>query len=292
MSHATSPIRVHVIGAGTPLPARTRFGSAWLIDLGGERLLFDCGPAATQKLVRHGFAPTDVDHLFFTHHHFDHDADYGTFVLSRWDQGADSIPDLRVYGPWPTQEITDRLFGTDGAFAYDIAARIGNPSSQQAHRLRGGRLPRRPPMLDVREIRDSPQVSGQGWEVRAARVEHVQPFLASLAYRIVTRRGDVVISGDCLPTDAFAEFASGAHTLLMMCWDRQSTMASTGLDIAMTGTTEAGRIAAQAGIKRLILVHLGPALDGEVGQAEATADVRSNFAGETIFATEETFVDL
>ena len=68
-----------------------------------------------QKLVRAGFRPTGVERLFFTHHHFDHNADYATFALSRWDRGADLIPDLRVHGPWPTREVTDRLFGREGA---------------------------------------------------------------------------------------------------------------------------------------------------------------------------------
>ena len=101
-----------VLGAGTPSrPGPVR--RSHLLDLPGGPLLFDCGPA-TQKLVRAGFRPTGVERLFFTHHHFDHNADYATFALSRWDRGADLIPDLRVHGP-PTREVTDRLFGRDGA---------------------------------------------------------------------------------------------------------------------------------------------------------------------------------
>ena len=94
-------------------------------------MLFDCGPAATLKLARAGFAPGQIDRLFFTHHHFDHNADYAAFAIARWD-GADLIPDLRVYGPWPTAEVTERLFGESGAFAFDIAAADGQPP--QSHR--------------------------------------------------------------------------------------------------------------------------------------------------------------
>ena len=78
--------RVTVLGAGTPTPTPTRYGSAYVLEIGGERMMIDCGPAATHKLVKAGLRPTEVDYLFFTHHHFDHDVDYPCFLLTRWDQ--------------------------------------------------------------------------------------------------------------------------------------------------------------------------------------------------------------
>jgi ribonuclease BN (tRNA processing enzyme) len=42
-----------------------------VLDIDGEKVMFDCGPAATYKLVKSGLWPTDIDYLFFTHHHFD-----------------------------------------------------------------------------------------------------------------------------------------------------------------------------------------------------------------------------
>src|SRR5919201_546316 len=68
--------QVYILGAGTPTPTPARFGSAHVVQVAGEYLMFDCGPAATHKLVRAGIFPTEVDYLFFTHHHFDHDVDY------------------------------------------------------------------------------------------------------------------------------------------------------------------------------------------------------------------------
>ncbi len=48
--------------------------------------MFYCGPAATHKLVKAGLYPTQVDNLFFTHHHFDHNIDYPCFLLCYWDE--------------------------------------------------------------------------------------------------------------------------------------------------------------------------------------------------------------
>ena len=78
--------RIHVLGAGTPTPTPTRFGSAYVAQLESTQVMVDCGPAATHKLVKAGLWPTEIDYLFFTHHHFDHDVDYPCFLLCRWDQ--------------------------------------------------------------------------------------------------------------------------------------------------------------------------------------------------------------
>ncbi len=74
--------RVYILGAGTPTPTPARFGSSYVVQIGDEYLMFDCGPAATHKLVQAGLRPTQIDYLFFTHHHFDHDVDYPCFLLT------------------------------------------------------------------------------------------------------------------------------------------------------------------------------------------------------------------
>jgi ribonuclease Z len=285
-------MRVHILGGGTPRPAAGRFGSSWLVDLDGARLLFDCGPAATQKLARHGFSPTQVDDLFFTHHHFDHNADFPAFALSRWDQGAERIADLRVHGPWPTATVTDRLFGEQGAWRYDIEARVNNRQSQRAHVLRGGSLPRHPPRFEVDELVAGAVVDGDGWTVRTARTEHVQPFMESVAYRVEAGGRSVVITGDCAPTDALADFATGADLLLIMCWDRQVNMDADGFDAGMTASVGAGRVAGRAGVRQLGLVHINPALDTPDGRALLIEDARSAFDGEVLATDETTVIDL
>src|SRR3970282_1761870 len=101
--------QVFVLGAGTPTPTPHRFGSAFAVEVGRGDLMFDCGPAATHKLVKAGIFPTQVDYLFFTHHHFDHDVDYPCFLLCRWAIGAGLERRLEVYGPAPSEGLTARL---------------------------------------------------------------------------------------------------------------------------------------------------------------------------------------
>ena len=39
--------QVTIIGCGTPTPLPDRFGSSYVVQVGDEKLLFDCGPAST-----------------------------------------------------------------------------------------------------------------------------------------------------------------------------------------------------------------------------------------------------
>ena len=130
---------VHILGAGTPTPTPTSFGSSYVHELNsGELIMIDCGPAATHKLVKAGLWPTRIDHLFFTHHHFDHDVDYPCFLLCRWDQSIGKENTLEVYGPKLTEKITEGIIGENGLFSHDWKARICHPLSQRIHVIRGG----------------------------------------------------------------------------------------------------------------------------------------------------------
>ena len=100
---------VYVLGAGTPTPTPTRFGSSHVLRIGDDYLMFDCGPASTHKLVKAGLFPTQIEYLFFTHHHFDHDIDLPCFLLCRWDQSIGKENQLQVYGPTLTEKITQDI---------------------------------------------------------------------------------------------------------------------------------------------------------------------------------------
>ena len=277
--------RIHVLGAGTPTPTPTRFGSAFALEIGDQQIMVDCGPAATHKLVKAGLWPTKIDHLFFTHHHFDHDIDYPCFLLCRWDQSIGKENTLQVFGPTLTGTITERLIGDEGAFTHDWKARIGYPGSLRVYQNRGGVLPRKPPEVLAKDIGPGKVYSGKYWEVTAAPAEHVQPFLDSLAYRFDTPDGSVVFTGDTQPCDTVLELARDADVMLCMCWDDQDRMDEIGESVGQCGTRDAARLAQEAGVKKLALVHVGPYLSG-------IGDAKKIFDGELIFTDELMHFDI
>jgi ribonuclease Z len=43
-------LKVTLLGTGSPLPRMDRFGPSILVEAGKQRLLFDCGREATQRI--------------------------------------------------------------------------------------------------------------------------------------------------------------------------------------------------------------------------------------------------
>jgi ribonuclease Z len=185
------PTKITLLGTGTPAPSLQRVGSGYLVEVGNERIVMDHGPDAHHRLLESGRRAVDISHVFFTHLHYDHCMDYGRLVLQRWDQGADRIPDLQVYGPPPLARMTEQLFGPDGVYGPDIRARIEHQSSIDVFRARGGTVPRKRPAPQVREVKSGDVIEGNGWKVRVGRATHVQPFLECLAFRLDAADGSL-----------------------------------------------------------------------------------------------------
>ena len=278
--------RVHVLGAGTPTPTPTRFGSSYVVEVGDDQIMVDCGPAATHKLVKAGLWPTDIDYLFFTHHHFDHDVDYPCFLLCRWDQSIGKESRLQVYGPKPTEQLTEAIIGENGAFAHDWKARVNHPVSQRVYVNRGGTLPRKPPEVLAKDVGPGEVCSGSDWEVTAAPAEHVQPYLDSLAYRLDSPEGSVVFTGDTQPCQTVVDLARDADVMLCMCWDDQEVMEANGEAPFQCGTTGAARIAQEAGVGKLVLVHVGPHLSRHGPMEKGVGDIKKLYDGELVFSDE------
>ena len=284
--------RIHVLGAGTPTPTPTRFGSSYVVEVAEDQLMVDCGPATTHKLVKAGLWPTDIDHLFFTHHHFDHDIDYPCFLLCRWDQSIGKENRLQVYGPDLTEKITEGILGEDGVFAHDWKARVNHPVSQQVYVNRGGVLPRKPPDVLAQDVGPGRVCSAADWEMSAAPAEHVQPWLDSLAYRLDSPEGSVVFTGDTEPCQSVVDLARDADIMLCMCWDDQETMEQNGEASRQCGTTGAAHMAQEAGVKRLVLVHIGPHLSGHGPMEKGIGDIKAIYDGEVVFSDEMMHLDV
>ena len=284
--------RIHIIGAGTPTPTPARFGSSFVVEVAGEQLMVDCGPATTYKMVRAGLWPPDVDYLFFTHHHFDHDVDYPCFLLTRWDQGTDKAGPLQVFGPGPTERLTEGILGEDGLWNQDWKSRVRHPVGQKVYENRGGKLPRKPPEAIAKDVEPGHVFSSRDWQVTAAVAEHVQPYMDSLAYRLETLDGTVVFTGDTRPCDTVQELAKGADVLLCMCWGDQEVVDASGESPAVSGTLDAARMAQEAGVGKLVLIHVGAALDVPGAMEKGIGDVKQVYDGELVFSEEAMVIDL
>jgi len=233
-----------------------------------------------------GIHPTQVDYLFFTHHHYDHNVDYPCFLLTRWDHSADIAKQLRIFGPPPTEWITGRLIGEDGAFSPDWKARIEHPVSQEVHQNRGGSLPRSKPSFDVNDVVDGKIVTNNHWIVTAARAKHVEPWLKSIAYRVDSDGGSIVFAGDTAPCESVENLARDADILIISCPHHQDVLDKRGHAEVISGTLATAHMAMDCGIKKLILAHTGADFASPGSREKAVGDIAQVYPGEIFFVDE------
>jgi len=88
--------KVTLLGTGSPLPRMDRFGPSILVEAGKQKLLFDCGRGATQRIEQLKVPFAQVDALFLTHLHSDHVVGIPDLWLTGWIRGRASA--FRVWG--------------------------------------------------------------------------------------------------------------------------------------------------------------------------------------------------
>jgi ribonuclease BN (tRNA processing enzyme) len=277
---ARSKTRLILLGTGGgPRPRTARKSPAQVIVVDDVLYVVDCGDGVSQQLVAAGLSLQKLRHIFITHHHSDHNADYGNLLLLAWASGLGSRVD--TWGPPPIENIT-RLFLEMSA--YDIDTRIADE----------GRAPLAP-LIHVHELR-GPRVVLQDERVKVTCVLVDHPLVTpAFAYRFDGADRSIVISGDTRHSDNLVRLAQGADILVhealyVPAVDRLAARVSYArrlrqhLLAAHTPVEDCGRVAAAAGVKTLVLSHLVPADDPSITEQMWIDAARPYFKGEIIVA--------
>ncbi len=273
-AHAASSTRLILLGTkGGPTPALLRSAPASLLLIEGKAHVVDCGNGVARQIVRAGVRLDDLAAIYVTHHHSDHNADLVTLPLLAWGSGLKTPVDL--YGPQPLAEIV-RL--SLAANAPDIEARIREE----------GRPPLAP-LLRPHEIGADPLlVDRPGLRVRCVRVDHYT--IPAYAYRFDTPDRGIVFSGDTTYSPALIDLAKGADVLvheamypeaLRRIVDGNAPTLMAHLLRSHTTAEQAGKVAAEAGVKTLVLSHLVPA-GPDITDSMWTAAARRHFSGRIV----------
>jgi ribonuclease BN (tRNA processing enzyme) len=239
--------------AGGPTPKVDRSAPANAIVVGDDIYVIDCGNGVARQMVKAGLDLGHVRDVFITHHHSDHDADYGNLLLLAWETDLHTRVD--TYGPPPLKRMTERFLEMD---AYDIRIRESDE----------GRPPLAPLIVPHEITRGGPVMHDMNVRVTAALVQH-PPVKPAFAYRFDCRDRSIVFSGDTRPCDNLIELARGADILVHEVIDLQAigkvvkdeamaTRLRTHLEAAHTPMAEVGQIATRAGVKTLVLNHFVP----------------------------------
>ena len=276
-------MKITLLGTGTPAPSLERQSSGYLIEVGSDVLLMDHGPGSHHRLLESGRRAIDITHVFFSHLHYDHCVEYSRLVLQRWDQGADRIADLQVFGPSPIARMTEQLFGEEGVFGADIRARREHQSSIDVFRARGWKQHRRRPEPQVREIAAGDRVEGKGWSLRAGHAQHVQPYLECLAYRLESAAGSLCYSGDSGYCEELIELARGCDLLIMMNHHLSGSEPSEAYRRACGNHVDNALLAERAGVKAMVLTHLLAQIDRPGIRELITHEIQERFSGQVIW---------
>ena len=286
-------MRLTMLGTGTPGPSLERMSSGYLVEVGGDMIVFDHGPGAHHRLLESGRRAVDVTHCFFTHLHYDHCMDYGRLVMTRWDQGAGLIGELKVFGPPPLARMTDLLFGEDGVYGPDLEARTKHQLSLDIYRARSGTGERLKPKPEVREIEAGSVVEGSAWRVTTGYSWHAQPYLSCLSYRIDGEGGSLCYAGDSGGVcPGVVELAQGANVLITMNSFFTGTEKSEPYRKGVGSHLDNAVIARDAGVETLVLTHLSPQIDRPGFRERIVREIGEIFDGNVILGADLMALDV
>ncbi|BCG74059.1 hydrolase [Mesorhizobium sp. 113-1-2] len=281
------PDRLVLLGSkgGPALRPGGPWPSSSLLEIGGRTIVVDCGLGVTRGLVDAGISLKALDLIFITHLHSDHVLELGPLIHTAWTAGL-ATP-VTVFGPLGTGHYWRRFCQ---AMEFDIEIRIvdeGRPDIRE--------------LVSIDEFGEEQVVEQGGLKVTALRVDH-PPVTDCFALCFEHGGRSVVFSADTAFFPPLADFAKGADLLV------HEAMLEEGIErlVARTGNgarlrqhllashslaEEAGRIASDAGVKRLVLNHLIPADDAEIGEADWLAAVRKTWAGDLTIARDGLVVE-
>src|SRR5687767_15611388 len=254
-----------------------RSNPSTLILINDVPYLVDCGYGVTKQLITKGVALNRLRYIFITHHHSDHNLEYGPLLYNAW---ITSQPiKIDTYGPTGLRQLTSDFFAYQ---KFDIDTRIEDEGLIDPRKL-----------ITAHEF-DRPGAVMENADVRVTclRVRH-PPITQSYAYRFDAKDRSIVISGDTAYMPGLAEFAKGADVLIhevmylpaidkLVRQNAGATRLREHLLASHTSTEDVGRIAARAGVKTLVLTHFVPGNDPSITDEQWSEGVRKHFKGRIV----------
>lgn len=236
-----------IVGCSGSMPGPRSAASCYLVEHDGYRLLLDLGNGSVGALLNLVDLRT-IDAVAFSHLHADHCIDLTSLYVARRYGGFGDGRRLPVYGPSDTPGRMSR--------AYDVPEHIG---------------------LGEDFVFSDLALTREIGPFRLSTAPMLHPVEA-YAIRLEAGGSTLVYTGDTAINDALVSLSTDASVLL------SEASFVDGVDnppaLHMTGT-EAGQLAQDAGVGRLVVTHVPPWYD----PVDAHAAASEVFDGPTDLAT-------
>ena len=249
----TADATVTILGSGTCVPSLERSACSVLVEAGAEKVLFDAGPGTMRRLLEAGVTIFELSAVFFSHFHPDHTGELVPLLFSTKypDGGRRKLPLAMAGGPG-FASFFQKLRDAYGEWV-DLA----------------------PGLLEIRQCRSD---GFDRFELGRLVVDTAPTVHRpeSVAYRVTDRAGrSMVYSGDTDFSEKLISLARGAD--LFIC---ESALPDAQKVAGHLTPSEAGEMAARAGVDTLVLTHLYPECEG----VDLIGQCRKTFAGKVLVA--------
>jgi ribonuclease BN (tRNA processing enzyme) len=254
-----------------------RSSPSTLILINDVPYVVDCGYGVSRQLLSAGVSLDRLRYIFITHHHSDHNLEYGGLFYNAWITGLPIHVD--AYGPTGLGKMTRDFFNY---MKFDIETRIvdeGRPDPRK--------------MIAAHDF-NKPGIVMQNDDVKVSSfLVHHPPIKQSYAYRFDAKDRSIVISGDTAYVPELAEFAKGADVLVHEVMYLPAVEAllkrlpnakrlREHLMAAHTLPEDVGKIADRAGVNTLVLSHFVPGDDPAITDEQWAEGARKHFKGHII----------
>ncbi len=246
-------MEVIIVGSGTCVPSVRRAGPCQLLRAWGSNILVDSAAGSLRQLLHAGVRQDDIDLILYTHFHPDHTGELVPFIFA--SKYSPSFKRKRPVLVWAAEGFSSLLDG--------LVAAWGEWAEPEKGKIIFEEIPR-----GMNTCQQFPPLV-----IKTAPTKHTAH---SLAYRIEAPDSkSVVFSGDTDFSEELIGLSEGADLLVMEC------AAPEGKKVPGHMTpSEAGMIASQAGVKRLVLTHFYPECD----ESDLVTPCRQHYEGPLILA--------
>lgn len=234
---------IHLLGTGAAYTDPHRTTTMLALESPGHTLLIDCGGDVVQRAQAAGIDLATIDGIFLTHEHPDHVGGFAVFVEKIWLCGRTRPIDM--WGIAPALSQARRAFET-----YDT-------SRWRLPELR---------WHEVAYDEGAPVLETGDWRITASPGVHGVPVVG-LRIECLRTGATAAYSCDTEPCPAIVRLAAGVDLLVHE---------ANGEGPGHSSSLQAARVAAEAGARRLVLVHVGPGTqDADLAPARSVfAEVR------------------
>ena len=254
-------IRATILGSGTCVPSLKRSSSSFLLQIRDNLLLFDLGAGTMRRLLEAGFGISQVSHIFLSHLHPDHTGEFVSFLFAtKYPQTYRRRTPFQIVGSRGLNNFYDGLRTVYREW-----------------------IELEPGLMNLIEIDKSghDQLADNAFSVDTLPMLHIE---SSIGYRITGDDGTTVAySGDTDYCKNAVALARGAD--LFIC---ESALPDAMKVEGHLTPSLAGRIATEAGAKKLLLTHFYP----ECESVDIEAQCRDTYKGPLIVARDLMVIDV